>query len=86
MSVTENIKQAKSRFKWMLKNLCHTELNLKETRILELVAIGLDSKEISDVLCMPWNTVASYRQTIHEKLGSRNAVESVEFGKALKII
>jgi len=90
MSVEKNMITARRSFAHSVLFIAihHSDakFNQSEKNILELMSMGHENQEISDILCMSINTVASYRQRMHIKLGSRNAVESIEFAKALKII
>lgn len=54
------------------------KLTAKEREIVDLILEGKESKEISDVLNISVNTVATHRKNILRKLGARNVGEMVK--------
>ncbi len=55
------------------------ELTRRELEILNLVKLGLLSKEISDKLSISVHTVNTHRQRFLEKLGANNSMEAIVF-------
>jgi DNA-binding CsgD family transcriptional regulator len=55
------------------------ELSLRELDVLKLLAKGLISKEIAEVLKISKNTVENHKQNIYTKTGTRNIAELVSF-------
>jgi DNA-binding CsgD family transcriptional regulator len=51
------------------KNDTQEELSSRETEVLKLVALGLMSKQIADMLSISTNTVITHRKNITRKLG-----------------
>lgn len=54
------------------------KLTTKEREIVELILEGKESKEISEILNISINTVATHRKNILRKLGARNVGEMVK--------
>lgn len=54
------------------------KLTSKEREIVGLILEGKESKEISDILNISFNTVATHRKNILRKLGARNVGEMVK--------
>lgn len=54
-----------------------SELTAKEIGILDLVAAGMSSKEISAKLNVSFHTVQTHRKNMMKKLGVRNAAELI---------
>jgi len=54
------------------------KLTTKERKIVDLILEGKESKEISEVLNISINTVATHRKNILRKLGARNVGEMVK--------
>ena len=54
------------------------KLTIKEREIVELILEGKESKEISKVLNISINTVATHRKNILRKLGAKNVGEMVK--------
>jgi DNA-binding CsgD family transcriptional regulator len=54
------------------------KLTSKEREIVNLILEGKESKEISDMLNISVNTVATHRKNILRKLGARNVGEMVK--------
>lgn len=61
-------------------------LTEREVAVLNLIARGKLSKEISDALNIKLFTVNTYRQRILKKLNVNNSHEAVRYGEALGII
>lgn len=62
------------------------ELTKRETEILNLVKIGLLSKEISDKLSISVHTVNTHRQRFLEKLGANNSFEAIMFASKFGLL
>ncbi len=54
------------------------KLTAKEKEIVGMILEGKESKEISDILNISFNTVATHRKNILRKLGARNVGEMVK--------
>ncbi len=85
-----NINLAKTNLKHRLKELYGIKHDLKivvtEQQIMELMEMGYENKQIAMYLDLSVNTIASYRQELHAKLGSKNSIETLLFAKHLEII
>lgn len=55
-------------------------LSLRETQILNMINLGLRSKEIAEKLSLSLHTVNRHRQNIFQKLNVNNAMEACRFG------
>lgn len=62
------------------------ELTKREIEILNLVKIGLLSKEISDKLSISVHTVNTHRQRFLEKLGANNSFEAISFASKFGLL
>lgn len=62
------------------------ELTKRETEILNLVKLGLLSKEISDKLSISVHTVNTHRQRFLEKLGANNSFEAIMFASKFGLL
>ncbi len=63
--------------------ISEVELTSREKEILRLVAEGLISKQIADLLYISVNTVNTHRQRIIEKLNVGNTVEAIRYATKL---
>lgn len=54
-------------------------LTVKEREVLQLLAEGRSTKEISDRLCISMKTVEKHRQHINEKLGTHSVAELTKY-------
>ena len=66
----------------------HSNLNIteRERQILDMLAKGLRSKEISEQLFISVNTVNNHRSNIMNKLNVSNSVEAVGMAKSLGLV
>ena len=55
------------------------ELSKREIELIKLLAKGLISKEIAELLGISKNTVENHKQNMFEKTGSRNLAELVAY-------
>lgn len=56
------------------------KLTRQEIKVLQLIAEGKSTKEISNQLAITFHTVEGYRKSILFKTGSRNMCEAVALG------
>ncbi|WP_321375565.1 LuxR C-terminal-related transcriptional regulator [uncultured Draconibacterium sp.] len=61
-------------------------LTRREKQLLELIALGYDSKSISEKLFISVNTVNNHRQNILRKTKSENTTQALLYAKRLGII
>jgi len=61
-------------------------LSLRETQILNMINLGLRSKEIAEKLSLSLHTVNRHRQNIFQKLNVNNAIEACRFGIATGLL
>jgi LuxR family maltose regulon positive regulatory protein len=61
------------------------ELSPRELEILQLIAIGLSNREISERLFLAINTIKGYNHTIFGKLGVQNRTEAANRARELGI-
>lgn len=59
------------------------KLSIREKEILQLIAVGLASKQIADKLYISVNTVNTHRQRILEKLNVNNTAEAIRFASGV---
>lgn len=59
--------------------LPHDYLSDREYQVLQLIATGFSTKEISDSLHLSGNTIATYRRRIMEKLGMKTDVDLTRY-------
>ena len=57
-------------------------LTEREKEVLELVAVGKNTKEIADNLSLKAGTVRNYISTILDKLEVKNRIEAITHSKA----
>jgi DNA-binding NarL/FixJ family response regulator len=63
-----------------------TRLTKREIEILELLAQGLPSKKIADVLYLSVNTVNNHRRNILEKTSTESTTEALRYATGLGLI
>jgi DNA-binding CsgD family transcriptional regulator len=63
-----------------------TRLTRREIEVLELLAQGLPSKRIADVLYLSVNTVNNHRRNILEKTSTGNTAEALRYATGLGLI
>lgn len=61
-------------------------LTTREKEVLEMIRIGYLSKEISEKLSISIHTVNNHRKNILEKMNVDNAVEAINFARALGLL
>lgn len=61
-------------------------LSPREQQVLELIAQGLQNKEVADRLCLSIKTVEAHRTSIMDKWNVHNAVEMVRMGLTRKVL
>ena len=61
-------------------------LSMREKDVLNLIAKGLISREIGDILYISVNTVNTHRQNIIEKLNVRNTSEAIQYAMNIGIL
>lgn len=61
---------------WDINNC---KLSHREIEIIELITMGLTTKEIADKLCISFETVKSHRRNILDKTGARNTPSLINF-------
>ncbi|HEX2934097.1 MAG TPA: LuxR C-terminal-related transcriptional regulator [Bacteroidales bacterium] len=59
------------------------KLSTREQEVLQLIAVGLASKQIADKLYISVNTVNTHRQRIIEKLNVSNTAEAIHYASAV---
>jgi DNA-binding CsgD family transcriptional regulator len=59
------------------------KLSTREREILQLIAVGMASKQIADKLYISVNTVNTHRQKILEKLNVSNTAEAIHFASGV---
>lgn len=64
-------------------NKGENKLSVREKEILQLIAVGLASKQIADKLYISVNTVNTHRQRILEKLNVSNTAEAIRFASGV---
>jgi len=62
------------------------EISPRELEILQLIAIGLSNREISERLFLAINTIKGYNRTIFSKLGVQNRTEAANRARELGIV
>jgi DNA-binding CsgD family transcriptional regulator len=62
-----------------LSNKDESRLSIREKEILQLISVGLVSKQIADKLYISVNTVNTHRQRIIEKLEVSNTAEAIKY-------
>ena len=58
----------------------------RELEILELIALGLSTKEIAARASVSENTVKTHSSRVFDKLGARRRTQAVQLGKELRLI
>ena len=58
----------------------------RELEILELIAVGLSTREIAEHVNVSENTVKTHSSRVFEKLGARRRTQAVQLGKELRLI
>ncbi len=61
-------------------------LTRRELQVLQLLASGLQNKEIAATLCLSDHTVATHVKSILSKLGARNRLMAARIGLDLGLI
>jgi DNA-binding NarL/FixJ family response regulator len=59
---------------------------IREKQVLKLMVAGLPSKEIADVLCMSYHTVATHRRNINFKISKSSDLTVNQYVKAFGIL
>ncbi len=77
-----NLKKSIERFKAKM----HFNLSKREIGIINLISDGLNSKEIGKKLHISHHTVDTYRRTILEKTGCKNAAELIKYAVKIDLI
>ncbi len=67
------------------KKVC-AELTSWEINLLQLAALGLDTKQISKIIFISPHTVKSHLATIYKKLNAENRANAVYIAMKLRII
>lgn len=49
----------------------------KEKKVLQLLAVGMSSKQIAKELTISFHTVESHRKSLRQKFGARNVAEVI---------
>lgn len=62
------------------------KLSNREFRVLKLVFVGKNNKQISDIMYISVDTVKAHITSIMRKLGANNRTEAVYFALRLKIL
>ncbi|MDR0537415.1 MAG: response regulator transcription factor [Tannerellaceae bacterium] len=62
------------------------ELTRREMELLRLIAEGLTLPELTDKMCLGYETVKSYRKNLNAKLGAHNTAQLLQKAKALKLV
>ncbi len=62
------------------------KLTRQEIKVLQLIAEGKSTKEISNQLAITFHTVEGYRKSILFKTGSKNMCEAVALGFKNKLL
>ncbi len=60
-----------------------SKLSSREREVLQLIAVGMASKQIADKLYISVNTVNTHRQRIIEKLNVSNTAEAIHFASSV---
>lgn len=58
----------------------------RELEILELIAVGLSTKEIAERIFVSENTVKTHASRLFDKLGAKRRTQAVQLGKARRLI
>ena len=61
-------------------------LTPRELEILELIARGLSTREIAELVHVSENTVKTHSSRVFDKLGARRRTQAVQLGKTLRLI
>lgn len=62
------------------------ELTMRERQILQLMADGLNSRQMAEMLCISIDTIESHRKSLHRKLQVSSAAEAVAWGFRKRVI
>ena len=58
----------------------------RELEILELIAVGLSTKEIAERIFVSENTVKTHASRLFDKLGAKRRTQAVQLGKERRLI
>ncbi len=64
----------------------YSKLSNREREVVQLIAEGLSTKEISDILCVSTSTVKTHRSNIMEKLRMENLAQLIKFALDLGLV
>jgi DNA-binding NarL/FixJ family response regulator len=64
----------------------NVDLTRRENELLRLIVQGYTSIEISEKMFLGFETIRSYRKTLHLKLGAHNTAELIKIASNLKLI